>query len=91
MKQALNCSGSKRPKTRTKVSWEGRLPGSFKNRANQSCLALPNSSISTQLSAPKTTAQRDDDDVQESMTLGPVDSRVLEVSKVPRQQSRSIL
>ena len=58
-------------------------PAVSRTGANQSCLALPNSSISTQLSAPKTTAQRDDDDVQESMTLGPVDSRVLEVSKVP--------
>ena len=51
-------SGFKRPKTRPNVSWEGMPLGSFRNLANQSLLALPNSSISTQLSAPQITAPR---------------------------------
>ena len=41
--------------TRPKVSWDGMPLGSRKNRLNHSRRALPNSSISTQLSAPQIT------------------------------------
>ena len=57
MKQAPNWSGSSRPNTRPKVSWDGMPWGSRKNRLNHSRRALPNSSISTQLSAPQITPQ----------------------------------
>ena len=57
MKHAPNCSGSRRLNTRPKVSWEGMPLGSLRNLLSHSSLAWPNSSTSTQLSAPQITAQ----------------------------------
>jgi hypothetical protein len=52
----LKLLGSRAAKTRPKVSWEGMPLGKSKKVRNQTSLAFPNSSISTQLSAPQITA-----------------------------------
>ena len=57
IKQAWNCSGSRRANTRVKVSCEGMPLGNSRNVWNHSILTLPNSSTSSQLSAPAIMAQ----------------------------------
>ena len=52
-----NSSGSSRSKRRRKVSCEGMPLGRSRKVFSQSCLALPKSSMSSQESAPATTAQ----------------------------------
>jgi hypothetical protein len=56
-KQRSKASGSRRAKTRAKVSWQGVASGRSRKVPNQSALARPKAATPTQSSAPQITAQ----------------------------------
>jgi hypothetical protein len=56
-KQRSNAAGSRRAKTRPKVSWDGMPPGRSRNVASHLCLQRPHSATCSHPSAPQTTAK----------------------------------
>ena len=72
-----------REKTRPKALWDGIPLGSSRKVSNQSILALPKDSISTQLSAPAMTAQIATAMMSPSLALsGALHTRVVDACEV---------
>ena len=72
-----------REKTRPKALWDGIPLGSSRKVSNQSILALPKDSISTQLSAPAMTAQMATAMMSPSLALsGTLHTRVVDACEV---------
>ena len=83
MKRSWKFRASMMEKTRPKVSWDGIPLGSSRKVSNQSSLAFPKVSISTQLSAPAMTAQMATAMMSPSLALsGTLHSRVVDAGEV---------